>query len=633
MLKQEIIEKITKYFKLTHYDAEKIYDDIFQSIMKGVKDDNIAEISNLGEFILKYNENENSGFKKTVEFLPSANLEDEVGGVHEIKQDIENENVTEEKIQDIKSEIEPVIEPEKTVEEITPGKIEEEKPSMKEPIVQTTEKKDEPVSKSPEITEEHPIESTLSIEDEIKRKREQIIHKLDPEHHEKYHPLLHVSEGINLNVPKPIVIKEHEFTAKEKTEKPKIEIPEIKAEVKKAEEIIKEEIKDAKEEVKDEVSKEKEAVEEQTTKSFSDYFTEVKEEQKTKKEPAYIPPEEKVILPLEAIIPPVAVNLHKEIVGERTIKPPEPPISYQTTETETTAPLVKQKGNGYSSEAEKKVSDNSYYIWYKDSEPNAIDTQTMSYEYELLYQATKEAEYKSKLRIYVTTFILFFSIVLILLIFSPVFYKYFFTPSEEQTNEQTVPEEQSTTTPDNNITTVTPPVQNTAPAQEKATEPPPATNEQQSIQQNTQPKQEQKTNVPPPVTTTEQNTQKEPPATQQQNTTTPNVSGVVKTGLGWMDEKNKVIYVQLENGKFTIQESAWDSNDKANKRINAVAAYNISGLAGNVFKVDLGAKGTWFRARFGEFATIEEAKNKAEELRNKEKMKLQAFLLSIFLFT
>ena len=57
MLKQEIIEKITKYFKLTHYDAEKIYDDIFQSIMKGVKDDNIAEISNLGEFILKYNEN------------------------------------------------------------------------------------------------------------------------------------------------------------------------------------------------------------------------------------------------------------------------------------------------------------------------------------------------------------------------------------------------------------------------------------------------------------------------------------------------------------------------------------------------------------------------------------------------
>ncbi|HJY64495.1 MAG TPA: HU family DNA-binding protein, partial [Ignavibacteria bacterium] len=154
MLKQEIIEKITKYFKLTHYDAEKIYDDIFQSIMKGVKDDNIAEISNLGEFILKYNENENSGFKKTVEFLPSANLEDEVGGVHEIKQDIEKENVTEEKIQDIKSEIEPVIEPEKTVEEITPGKIEEEKPSMKEPIVQTTEKKDEPVSKSPEITEE-----------------------------------------------------------------------------------------------------------------------------------------------------------------------------------------------------------------------------------------------------------------------------------------------------------------------------------------------------------------------------------------------------------------------------------------------------------------------------------------------
>ena len=40
--------------------------------------------------------------------------------------------------------------------------------------------------------------------------------------------------------------------------------------------------------------------------------------------------------------------------------------------------------------------------------------------------------------------------------------------------------------------------------------------------------------------------------------------------MGWIDENNKVIYVQLENGKFTIQESAWDSDAKANKRISNV---------------------------------------------------------------
>jgi len=255
----------------------------------------------------------------------------------------------------------------------------------------------------------------------------------------------------------------------------------------------------------------------------------------------------------------------------------------------------------------------------------------MSYEYELLYQATKEAEYKSKLRIYVTTFIMFFSVVLILLIFSPVIYKYFFTPSDEQLNEQVQPQDEGSTEQPNNKADVNT-LENTT-TQNNATQTPPVTtNEQpaqqtppvQNEQQNTQP--EQKTTTPP---VTEQKTE-QPPATQQQNN--PGVSGVVKSNMGWIDEKNRVIYVQLENGKFTIQESAWDNNDKAAKRISTVAGFNISGLSGNIFKVDLGAKGTWYRARFGEFTTIEEAKSKAEELRSKEKMKLQAFLLSIFMY-
>ena len=99
-----------------------------------------------------------------------------------------------------------------------------------------------------------------------------------------------------------------------------------------------------------------------------------------------------------------------------------------------------------------------------------------------------------------------------------------------------------------------------------------------------------------------------------------------------MDDYNKVIYVQLENGKFTIQESAWDSDAKANKRLSTVGSI-VPGLKGSVLKVDLGSKGTWYRARFGEFATLEEAKQKAEELRTKEKSRLQALLLTFLFFT
>ena len=102
--------------------------------------------------------------------------------------------------------------------------------------------------------------------------------------------------------------------------------------------------------------------------------------------------------------------------------------------------------------------------------------------------------------------------------------------------------------------------------------------------------------------------------------------------MGWMDDKYKVIYIKLDNGKFTIQESAWDSDTKAGKRISTVSAYNIGGLKGSVLKVDLGEKGTWFRARFGEFTSLEEARQKAEELRNKERMKLQAALLLFLLY-
>lgn len=639
MLKQEIIEKITKYFKLTHFEAEKIYDDIFQSIIQGVKSDNITDISNLGEFIIKYNENNTGKNKKTVEFLPSANLEDEVSEADGLEEaEVYQPDFTETVKEEIKKEVKPDVK-EEIKAEVKEEIIKEVKEEIKEEAIA-------PVITAPVInkTEEHSDEH-LSVEEEIKRKREEIIHKLDPQHNEEYHRLLHVKEGINLNVPKPVVIKDPVYNQKEeiKKEVPEVkkEIEEIKAKVPEVKEEIKEvkqDIKEIKEEItntyKEPETKEKETVDELSTKSFSDYFTEIKQEQEIKSE-TYIPP---VVPPVENVIPPIAVDLHKEIVGEQPPKQ-EKPVTSDVPEVPKQKPVI-TNGNGFNDDYEKKADDNSYYIWYKDSEPNAVDTQTMSYEYELLYQATKEAEYKSKLRIYVTTFIMFFSVVLILLIFSPVIYKYFFTPSDEQLNEQVQPQDEgSIEQPNNKADVNTLENTNKQPEQSNTTQAPPVTSNEQATQQQQAPpvqneqKQntqttppEQKTTAPP---VTEQKTE-QPPATQQQNN--PGVSGVVKSNMGWIDEKNRVIYVQLENGKFTIQESAWDSNDKAAKRISTVTGFNIAGLSGNIFKVDLGAKGTWYRARFGEFSTIEEAKSKAEELRSKEKMKLQAFLLSIFMY-
>jgi predicted phage-related endonuclease len=70
--------------------------------------------------------------------------------------------------------------------------------------------------------------------------------------------------------------------------------------------------------------------------------------------------------------------------------------------------------------------DNAYYLWFKDSTSSEKETQTLSYEYELMYQAQKESEYRSNIKIYVAAFILVFAGLLALLIFSPVIYKIFF---------------------------------------------------------------------------------------------------------------------------------------------------------------------------------------------------------------
>jgi cell division protein FtsN len=246
--------------------------------------------------------------------------------------------------------------------------------------------------------------------------------------------------------------------------------------------------------------------------------------------------------------------------------------------------------------------------------------------------------------------------VLILLIFSPVIYRYFFTPPDEQNSEEiqdqgintnenvnqnTASNENNNTSASNNqaqLNTLETPQQN----QNQQTAPPPQQNQQsqpnnnqnqqtaeQQPNQEQQSKQEQQSqpNSQKETNSAGNKTESTQPPTQQSSPQ--NIPGVTKSSMGWMDEQNKVIYIQLENGKFTIQESAWDSDAKANKRISTLASL-IPGLKGSVVAADLGSKGTWYRARIGEFSTLEEAKKTAEQLRNKEKGKLQALIYSFF---
>lgn len=586
MIKQEIIEKISKYFKLTHFEAEKIYDDIFAGIIQGVKEDNIADITNLGEFIIKYNNNGDSTHKKTVEFLPTLSLEEEI-----------NQRGFEEQ---------------KTFASEYESKTQTDTPVENKPLIE------HPVVNNPVELHSDQSENKSNVEDDIRKKREEILSKMTSPKEEVKSTITTTTTEIKETVVTPFVA-------------PVQEIQEIKEDIKE----IKEEITAKASDITD---VNKPVVEETSEKSFSDYFTEVKEE--------------KVVSdlgnktttpPVENVIPPTAVELHNQITGDQANKN----INYQPSVTPP--PYANGNGNGNGNGhgngngngngngTEHVLQDNSYYIWYKDSEPNVTDTQTMSYEYELLYQATKEAEYKSKLRIYVTTFIMFFSIVLLLLILSPVIYKYFFTPGEEQQSEEVQETSSNGVEPqqpnnqasvnslENNNTQSTPPVT------ENTQQSTPPVNEQpkQEEAKQEQPKQEQPKQEAPkeqPKQETQQPVQQQP---TQQNS--PKLDGVVKNGMGWMDEKYRVIYVQLENGKYTIQESAWDSDAKANKRLGIVGGI-VPGLKGSVVKVDLGSKGVWYRARLGEFATLEEAKSKAEELRNKEDRKLQALLLTFLLY-
>ncbi len=538
MIKQEIIEKISKYFKLTEYEAEKIYDEIFSIIITGVKEDNIVDVANFGEFIIKYNNEKTNGngngngYKKTIEFLASSGFE----------------------------------------EELNQRQIEEPKQVLREEIV------------TPTVTPAHDTFEGGSVEEELRRKREEILSKITG-------PIL----------PRPVILTSQPEKPADIPEPEKTEVKEVPIEEPKTEEILDEvktgteEIKAAEDKIEEKTAEEE--VDDISHRSFSDYFSEVTEEQKQEIEQKPFIEETK-----EDVIPKSAVLLHNEIMGSQgpgRIIPEEPLKQQIQPDLETVM------------ESEHRAEDNSYYIWYKDSESNPTDTQTLSYEYELLYQATKEAEYKSKLKIYVTTFIIFFSVVLLLLIFSPLIYKFFFSPEEIQNIENTQ-EVSPNVSEQKGMPNV---IQENITQQEQTQVAPPAdTNSGKQTQVTGEQKTTQTEQQQVPPVKQEEKITKEPPSQVEKK-----IEGVTKSGTGWKDEKLNVLYVQLDNGKFTIQESSWDSDGKASKRISAVESLGIAGLKGSIVKADLGSKGTWFRVRFGEFSSLEEAHQKAEEYRNKER--------------
>ncbi len=178
-----------------------------------------------------------------------------------------------------------------------------------------------------------------------------------------------------------------------------------------------------------------------------------------------------------------------------------------------------------------------FYIWYKDSVAADIDTSIISDEHELLYQSVKLTEYKSKLKMYVSVYSACLTVVILFLLSTP------FLPD--------------------------------ALASFRGYKTPvPIKDEINSI------------------------TQADETADALQNFET--AESITYSTLGYTDINNNVIYVLLPNGKYSIQESSWNTEEKAVTRIMKINSLDISYPDGTkvtaaIEKVDLFTKGVWFR--------------------------------------
>ena len=207
-------------------------------------------------------------------------------------------------------------------------------------------------------------------------------------------------------------------------------------------------------------------------------------------------------------------------------------------------------------------SNKSYYIWYKDSIPEDIDTSIISEEHELLYQSVKLNEYKSKLNMYVSVYTVCLTVVILMLLFSPFFPAAFASFGKDTS---------------------------------------------------------------PVITGNGKNPELHSDGISGAGMNSETSESITWSSLGFTDIKNNVIYVILPNGKYSIQESSWNTKEKAEYRINKINLLDIAYSDGNkvkaeIRKVDLHAGGLWYRTMIGEFATIKEAIETAVEIRAMENL-------------
>jgi len=89
---------------------------------------------------------------------------------------------------------------------------------------------------------------------------------------------------------------------------------------------------------------------------------------------------------------------------------------------------------------------------------------------------------------------------------------------------------------------------------------------------------------------------------------------------GFSDHINNVIYVNLPNGMISIQESSWNTEEKAENRaawINSLGYMYSDGtrVESVIIKADLNQRGVWYRTMIGEFVSIEDAVGITEQIR------------------
>lgn len=203
------------------------------------------------------------------------------------------------------------------------------------------------------------------------------------------------------------------------------------------------------------------------------------------------------------------------------------------------------------------------YIWYKDSIPENNDIRILSDEYDVLYQSVKRTEYKSQLKMYVSVYSACLTVIIFMMIsfpFLPDAYASMLAHKSTAILKEAI--------------------------------------------------------VPNALLN-------HPPEAKQQYEV---VEGLSVNNLGLADIKNNVIYVNMPNEMYSIQESSWNVEEKAVNRIMRLNSLGITNSEGNkvavwIEKVEIPEKGTWYRIKFGEFASLNDAIVAAAQIRAEEKNK------------